>query len=166
MKIAQIAPLRKGAGGGGTSDPERALSYLTDELIRRRHEVTLFAGAGSDTSAKLEAIYYETDEAPFSRESANWNGADAMIMAAEQAFGERADEFDIIHSHFGIDGLPMARRCLIPTLTTLHGPDRLSGVYSGVQTISELAACFDLRCTAPAAVLGILAPDDLSGSAV
>ena len=120
MKIAQIAPLWKGAGGGGTSDPERALSYLTDELIRRRHEVTLFAGAGSDTSAKLEAIYDETDDAPFSRESANWNGADAMIMAAEQAFGKRADEFDIIHSHFGIDGLPMARRCPIPTLTTLQ----------------------------------------------
>lgn len=116
MKIAQIAPLWKGAGGGGTSDPERALSYLTDELIRRRHEVTLFAG-----SAKLEAIYDETDETAFSRGSGNWNGADALIRTAEQAFGTRADEFDIIHSHLGIDGLPMARRCPIPTLTTLQG---------------------------------------------
>jgi len=57
VKIAQIGPLWKGTGGGGTSDPGRALSYFTDELIRRRHEVTLFAGAGSDSSAKLEAIY-------------------------------------------------------------------------------------------------------------
>ncbi len=41
-------------------------------------------------------------------------------MAVEQAFGPRADEFDIIHSHFGIDGFPLAWRCPIPTLTTIH----------------------------------------------
>ncbi len=123
MKIAQLAPLWKGAGGGGISDAERAVSYLTRELIRRRHEVTLFAGADSETSATLEAMYGETDETPFSRGPATWSRADATIMAAEQVFEERADEFDIIHSHFGIDGLPMARRCPIPTLTTLQ--DRL-----------------------------------------
>lgn len=123
MKIAQIAPRWKGAGCGTTSDSKRALSYLTHELIRRHHEVTLFAGADSDNSPKLEAMYDEPEETPVSRRSANWNKTDAMIMAAEQAFGERADEFDIIHSHFGIDGLPMARRCPIPTLTTLQ--DRL-----------------------------------------
>ncbi len=36
-------------------------------------------------------------------------------------FTTRAHEFDIIHSHFGIDGFPMAGRSLTPTLTTLHG---------------------------------------------
>ena len=36
--------------------------------------------------------------------SANWGQAGATIIAAEQAFGTGADEFDIIHSHWGIDG--------------------------------------------------------------
>ena len=119
MKIAQIAPLWNSMPSRGPSDPERALSYLTDELVRRGHEVTLFASADSHTSAKLEALY----ATPFCRAPENWSQAGAAILAVEQVFGARADEFDLIHSHFGIDGFPMAQRCPTPTLTTLY--DRL-----------------------------------------
>jgi len=119
VKIAQIAPLWKSVSPSETSGPQRELSYLTDELVRRGHEVTLFASADSRTSAKREALC----GIPFCRVPANWSLAGAAILAAEQAFGTRADEFDIIHSHFGIDGFPMAWRCRTPTLTTLQ--DRL-----------------------------------------
>jgi glycosyltransferase involved in cell wall biosynthesis len=119
VKIGQIAPLWKSVSVRMLSEQERALSYLTEELVRRGHEVTLFASADSRTSAKLEVL----SETQFSRTPANWNLAGAALMAAEQAFGKRADEFDIIHSYFGIDGFPMARRCPTPTLTTLQ--DRL-----------------------------------------
>lgn len=116
VKIAQIAPLWKSVPPGITSDPERALSYLTDELVRRGHDVTLFASADSCTSAKLEALC----ATPFCRAPENWGLAGATIMAVEQAFEKHSDEFDIIHSHFGIEGFPMAWRCPIPTLTTLQ----------------------------------------------
>lgn len=116
MKVAQIAPLWKGESPPGTSDPERMLSFLIDELVLRGHEVTLFASADSASSAQPEALC----ETPVCRAPANWSRTDAMQMAAEPAFGKRADEFDIIHSHFGIDGFPMARRCPTPTLTTLQ----------------------------------------------
>ena len=116
MKIAQIAPLWSPVPSRGPSDSERALSYLTDELVRRGHEVTLFASADSCTSAKLEPLC----PAPFCRAPESWSRAGAAILAVEQVFGPRADEFDLIHSHFGIDGFPMAQRCSTPTLTTLQ----------------------------------------------
>lgn len=116
MKIAQIAPLWESVLPQAASDAERALSYLSDELVRRGHEVTLFAHADSHASARVEALC----EPQFYRAPANWSRAGAMIAAAEQAFAQRAHEFDIIHSHFGIDGFPMAQRCPTPTLTTLQ----------------------------------------------
>jgi len=116
MKIAQIAPLWESVLPLNASDSERALMYLSDELVRRGHEVTLFAHAESPTSAGVEALC----EPQCYRAPENWSRAGAMITAAEQAFAQRAHEFDIIHSHFGIDGFPMALRCPTPTLTTLQ----------------------------------------------
>ena len=114
MKIAQIAPLWNNVSSRGPSDGERTPSYLSDELVRRGHEVTLFASADSRTSATLEVLC----SIPLDRTPDNWSRAGAAIVAVEQVFGPRADEFDLIHSHFGIDGFPMAQRCPTPTLTT------------------------------------------------
>ena len=100
----------------GTSDPEDALSYRTDEDVRRGHEVTLFASTDSCTGARLKSLC----ATPFCQVPENWSQAGATIMTAEQAFRTCADEFDSIHSHCGIEGFPMARRCPAPTLTTLH----------------------------------------------
>ena len=116
MKIAQIAPLWKSAPSPATSEPERALSYLTDELVRRGHEVTLFASADSRTSATLEVLC----AMPPDRTPENWSRADAAILAVERVFGPRVDELDLIHSYFGVNGFPMAQLCPIPTVTTLY----------------------------------------------
>ncbi len=102
VKIAQIAPLWSHLPSRGPSDPERALPYLTEELVRRGHEVTLFASADSRTSATREVLC----STPLDRTPDNWSRAGAAILAVEQIFGPRADEFDLIHSHFGIDGFP------------------------------------------------------------
>ena len=116
MKIAQIAPRWKSLPPRGTSDSERTLAYLTEELVRRGHNVTLFGNADSRTGAQLETPC----AAPFSGKAADWGRAGATIRDAEQAFEIRANEFDIVHSHFGIGGFPMAQRCATPTLTTLQ----------------------------------------------
>lgn len=115
MKIAQIAPLWERVSSRETSEPERELSYLVEELVSRGHEVTLFASADSQTSANLNAIC----TTPFYRATSGWNQAAARMRAIEQAFG-KCEKFDIIHSHVGIDGFPMAWRCVTPTLTTIQ----------------------------------------------
>ena len=57
MKIAQVSPLYESVPPHGYGGTERIVSYLTEELVRLGHDVTLFASGDSVTAAKLEAIY-------------------------------------------------------------------------------------------------------------
>ena len=100
MKIAQISPLWNSVPSRGLSDGKRALSYLTDELVRLGLAVTLFASADSRTSAKVDVLC----STPLDRTPENWSRAGAAILAVEQVFQPRAGELDFIHSHFGVDG--------------------------------------------------------------
>ena len=54
MKIAQIAPLAESVPPKLYGGTERIVSYLTEELVRQGHDVTLFASGDSETSAKLD----------------------------------------------------------------------------------------------------------------
>ena len=53
MRIAQVAPLYESVPPQLYGDTERVVSYLTEELVRLGHEVTLFASGDSQTRAKL-----------------------------------------------------------------------------------------------------------------
>src|ERR1044071_1470049 len=53
LRIAQIAPLYESVPPKLYGGTERVVSYLTEELVREGHEVTLFASGDSETSARL-----------------------------------------------------------------------------------------------------------------
>ena len=53
MKIAQIAPLAESVPPKLYGGTERIVSFLTEELVRQNHDVTLFASADSQTNARL-----------------------------------------------------------------------------------------------------------------
>src|SRR4051794_1258902 len=55
MRIAQIAPLFESVPPRLYGGTERVVSYLTEELVRQGHQVTLFASGDSMTSAELVA---------------------------------------------------------------------------------------------------------------
>lgn len=117
MKIAQVAPLWESVPPQCYGGTERIVSYLTEELVRLGHDVTLFATADSVTAAKLDAIYPQA-----LRLAANLCCKEApLFLELERAFGSKSDQFDIIHSHVDLMGFPFARRCRTPVLTTLHG---------------------------------------------
>jgi len=119
---------------GGT---ERVVSYLTEELVRLGHDVTLFASGDSLTAARLRAPCERatrldtTCQDPLARH---------ILMLG--AVYERADEFDIIHSHVDYLCLPLARLSRVPTVLTLHGrldmPElpALYNTYSDVPLVS------------------------------
>jgi glycosyltransferase involved in cell wall biosynthesis len=98
---------------GGT---ERIVSFLTEELVRMGHDVTLFASGDSVTSAKLEACWPQAMRLD----------ADAQdylaphIMMVEQ-IARRAHEFDVIHLHIDYLSYPILSRMNVPFVTTLHG---------------------------------------------
>src|SRR5204863_6316131 len=56
MRIAQVAPLYEPVPPRLYGGTERVVSYLTEELVRRGHDVTLFASGDSQTAARLVAV--------------------------------------------------------------------------------------------------------------
>ncbi len=56
LRIAQVAPLYESVPPRGYGGTERVVSYLTEELVRQGHEVTLFASGDSSTSAQLVPV--------------------------------------------------------------------------------------------------------------
>ena len=116
MRIAQVSPLWESVPPKLYGGTERVVSFITEELVRLGHDVTLFASGDSSSAARLEAICPQAlrlIERRFNREA-------PMTLLLERAFGA-ADEFDLIHSHLDFLGFPVARRCPVPVLTTLHG---------------------------------------------
>ncbi|WP_150294007.1 glycosyltransferase family 4 protein [Sphingobium estronivorans] len=116
MKIAQIAPLAESVPPRLYGGTERIVSYLTEELVRQGHDVTLFASGDSRTSAELVPI---TDMAlrlnPGVVDPIPWH----MMML--EAVRRRADEFDALHFHIDMLHLPMIQDFIGRTVTTLHG---------------------------------------------
>jgi len=115
MKIAQVAPLWERVPPPTYGGIELVVSCLTDELVRRGHEVTLFASGDSQTLARLEAVYpcaIRLD--PHVQEYSVYE-----MMELSRVY-EQAEEFDIIHSHIGIAALAIAPLVKTPTIHTLH----------------------------------------------
>ncbi len=116
MKIAQVAPLFESVPPKRYGGSERIVSYLTEELVRQGHDVTLFASGDSVTAAKLVAPCLRslrTDEGAVDRVAPH-------ILMLEQLL-QRAAEFDVIHFHIDYLHFPMIRRQRTPHVTTLHG---------------------------------------------
>jgi glycosyltransferase involved in cell wall biosynthesis len=118
MKIAQIAPLWESVPPKLYGGTERVVSYLTEELVRLGHEVTLFATGDSVTAAELRAAFPRALR--FSLGGA-FNRDAPFVVMQEQAFGALAGQFDIIHSHLDFLSFPLSRRCAAPVITTMHG---------------------------------------------
>ncbi|MGH8000398.1 MAG: glycosyltransferase family 4 protein [Brasilonema sp.] len=115
MKIAQVAPLWERVPPPTYGGIELVVSRLTDELVRRGHDVTLFASGDSQTLAKLEAVYPRA-----LRLDPNVKEYTVYEMLELSQVYEIAKEFDIIHSHLGITALPLASFVQTPTVHTVH----------------------------------------------
>lgn len=116
MKIAQIAPLFESVPPKMYGGTERVVSFLTEELVSRGHEVTLFASGDSATAARLVS--------PTSQPlRLNPTVADPWphTMILLDQVRRRAADFDILHFHIDLFHFPLFRTDASRTLTTLHG---------------------------------------------
>jgi glycosyltransferase involved in cell wall biosynthesis len=115
MRIAQIAQLWHSVPPNKYGGVERAVSYLTEELVKLGHEVTLYATGDSRTQATLEAIW------PVGLREADIVCKEAPIFTLLKRVTDSADEFDILHSHLDWFGLPLVDLVPRPVLSTIHG---------------------------------------------
>jgi glycosyltransferase involved in cell wall biosynthesis len=129
MKIAQIAPLMESVPPRLYGGTERIVSYLTEELVAKGHEVTLFASGDSMTSARI---------VPCAVQALRLNRAvrDPIphYMLMLDKVRRTASQFDIMHFHIEQLHFPIFHDRATRTLTTLHGrqdlPD-LEFLYRG-----------------------------------
>ncbi|MCZ6566461.1 MAG: glycosyltransferase [Gammaproteobacteria bacterium] len=115
MHIAMLAPIAWRTPPLHYGPWESVVSLLTEGLVSRGYEVTLFATGDSITSGKLHAVCPQGYEEDRSLEPKVWE-----CLHISELF-EYANEFDIIHNHF--DFLPLTYTQLIDTsvVTTIHG---------------------------------------------
>jgi glycosyltransferase involved in cell wall biosynthesis len=147
VKIAQIAPLAECCPPKLYGGTERIVSYLTEELVRRGHEVTLFASGDSRTKAKLVRC---SDVALRLNPSVRDHTPYQVMML--DAVRERADDFDVLHFHIDLLHFPVIRDFAERTVTTLHGrldlPD-LKPFYEAFPDIPLVSISHDQRRPMP-----------------
>jgi glycosyltransferase involved in cell wall biosynthesis len=117
MRIAQVAPLYEAVPPKLYGGTERVVSLLTEELVRRGHEVTLFASGDSVTSARLAAVTERAQR--LDATNRDLLAADT-IRQLDLVFGNAGD-FDAIHCHVDYLAYPFSGLVPTPTLHTVHG---------------------------------------------
>ncbi len=116
LRIAQVAPPVERVPPSAYGGTERIVHELTTELVRRGHDVTVFASGDSDVPCRLiptveralRPAGVETDAKP-------------LFASTVQAVTDRAAESDVIHSHLEWWSLPLARTSAVPVVSTFHG---------------------------------------------
>jgi glycosyltransferase involved in cell wall biosynthesis len=117
MRIAQVAPPFETVPPLRYGGTERVVATATEELVRRGHQVTLFAAAGSQTSARLVPT---VDRALWHQQPRTRDFTPYWAITLGEVW-RHMQEFDVIHSHLDYFAYPMARAGVRPVLTTLHG---------------------------------------------
>ena len=143
MKIAQISPLMESVPPRLYGGTERIVSYLTDELVRLGHEVTLFASADSVTAAELVSC-----ASMALRLDGSVRDPIPYYMLMLDRVRKLAEEFDILHFHIDQFHFPLFAQMADRTVTTLHGrqdlPD-LTPLYIGFGEMPLVSISNDQR---------------------
>ncbi|MBV8280630.1 MAG: glycosyltransferase family 4 protein [Candidatus Eremiobacteraeota bacterium] len=116
MRIAQIAPLFESCPPKLYGGTERIVSYLTEELVRQGHDVTLFASGDSLTTADLEPC----SEIALRLDPRIKDPVPHHVVMLDKV-RTLADQFDVLHFHIDVLHYPVIRDFLDRTVTTLHG---------------------------------------------
>ena len=137
MRIAQVAPLIEAVPPVGYGGTERVVADLCDELVRRGHDVTLFATGDSHTLAQLEPMNRKALRRQMTAEQLGSVSPHLHLRALGDIY-LRAAEFDVIHSHLDIMSLAFARLSPTPTITTFHGRLDLDHLRTVLSSYPEL----------------------------
>ncbi|MBI2056186.1 MAG: glycosyltransferase family 4 protein [Candidatus Sungbacteria bacterium] len=119
LRIAEVAPLWVTVPPKKYGGIERVVAILSDGLVSRGHEVTLFASPGSRTNARLISVYPQ----PLTEANIPWSNPIWNLKNLSTAF-EMAKNgiFDIVHCHLDLWGLFFQHLADVPVLHTMHNP--------------------------------------------
>jgi glycosyltransferase involved in cell wall biosynthesis len=147
VRIAMVAPLMESIPPRNYGGTERVVSLLTEELVRRGHEVTLFASGDSETSADLVAccergLRLDPDVTDYV----------AYTVTQLATVYQQAEKFEVVHNHVDYFAFPVASVCPTPTVTTTHGrldPPEIRRVYRTFPGMPLVAISENQRASLP-----------------
>jgi glycosyltransferase involved in cell wall biosynthesis len=120
MRIAQVAPLSVAVPPADYGGTQRIVHVLTEELVRRGHEVTLFASGDSVTAGRLQPVCKASLYSGMLRDEV-WRPEYYHAAGLSEALRE-AGAFDVIHSHLGCFSLPFGALSTAPMVHSLPSP--------------------------------------------
>ena len=120
LRIAMLAPPWIPVPAPGYGGVESVVSTLTEALVGRGHDVTLFCAPGSVSRATVVTLLKESHPDEIERSLYEVDHVGQAFDRIDLAAGN--DRFDVIHDHCGFTGLAMAGRIDTPFVHTLHGP--------------------------------------------
>ena len=116
LRIAQVAPPLERVPPEAYGGTERIVHELTTELVRRGHDVTVFASGDSDVPTRLiPTVEAALRPAGIESDSGGWFATTVKLVL------ENANDFDVIHSHLEWWSVPLARMSPVPVAATFHG---------------------------------------------
>jgi len=133
VRIAQVAPLYESVPPKCYGGTERVVSYLTEELVRQGHDVTLFASGDSVTTARLVAPCHRS----LRLDKSCVDHLSYHVIEIENVFRD-SSRFDIIHFHHDYLHFSLARRERTSVVTTLHGRLDMPDLVSLFREFSEM----------------------------
>jgi glycosyltransferase involved in cell wall biosynthesis len=123
MRIAQLAPTYERVPPRTYGGTELIVHLITEELVARGHEVTLFASGDSLTGAVLHSVTDSPMRYGLADESGLGHAEYLQLANAQAAFQAAAEgSFDLVHNHAGIEGLVLAATSRTPVISTMHNP--------------------------------------------
>jgi glycosyltransferase involved in cell wall biosynthesis len=120
LRIAMLAPPWISVPAPGYGGVESVVSTLTEALVRRGHDVTLFCAPGSASRATVVTLLEASHPGEIERSLFEADHVGQAFDRIDLAAG--GDRFDVVHDHCGFTGLAMAGRIDTPLVHTMHGP--------------------------------------------
>ncbi|MGH2913838.1 MAG: glycosyltransferase, partial [Solirubrobacteraceae bacterium] len=119
LRIAMLAPPWIPIPAPGYGGVESVVSALTETLVERGHEVTLFCAPGSRSAARVVTLLDEAHPDEIERSLYEVDHVARAFELIDRAPPGR--RFDVVHDHCGFTALAMADRIQTPVIHTLHG---------------------------------------------
>ena len=156
LRVAMLAPPWISVPPPGYGGVESVVSVLTEALVRRGNEVTLFCAPGSVSSARVVTLLDESHPDEIERSLYEVDHVAQAFTAIDRASG--AGHFDVVHDHCGFTALGMADRLATPLVHTLHGQftSATAAFYARHKAKATLVAISRAqRATAPEGLGGV-----------
>jgi glycosyltransferase involved in cell wall biosynthesis len=123
MRIAQLAPTYERVPPRAYGGTELIVHLVTEELVARGHEVTLFASGDSITSATLRSVVPAAQRYGESTAAGVAHAEYLQLANAQAAFrAAAAGAYDVVHNHAGGEGMVLAAESRTPVISTMHNP--------------------------------------------